>query len=114
MRYHRHYAVVVTDLFGKDRTRTLEAVAEKARQLGLQVIGPSEPAGDGCSSLLVCPDGLSYGDARRADLVDARVDLHQWLCHLRQGVRTLDWVEVSFGANGDQAAIERVTRCPDA
>lgn len=113
MRYHRHYAVVITDLFGAD-ARTLQFVANKARDLGLEVIGPSEAAGDGCRSLLVCPDGLSYGDARRADLVDARVALHDFLCHLRQGVRSLDWVEVSFGAGGEQAAIERVTRCPDA
>lgn len=69
MGYIRHDAIIVTSW----NAEYLHAAAEKAKEIGLQIVGPSKPAMNGTTTFLVCPDGSKEGweesdagDAKRA------------------------------------------------
>lgn len=102
MGYMRHDAIVVTSWKRED----LDAAAEMARNLGLEVLGPSADVTNSIATFLVCPDGSKEGwdesdefDAKRA----------QYLEYLN-GVRyednssCLSWVALAYGRD-DRGAL---------
>lgn len=93
-----HNAIVVTSNEG---TR-ISAAADMARSLGLQVLGPSEAAGNSYQSILVCPDGSKEGIevSNRADM--KRDSFRSWLA---SDGSELDWVEVRFGPDTEGAYV---------
>jgi hypothetical protein len=93
MGFIRHHAILVTGL-GLE----VEEAATKAREFGLEVLGPSGLAMNGFQTLLVCPDG-SKESWDTSDVFDARRG--QFLAYLRP--RTLSWLEVAYG-NSDRTA----------
>ena len=73
MGYMRHDAIVVTSW----KSEVIEEAATKARECGLEVLGPSGVATNGIRTLLVCPDGSKEGwdesdafDAKRAAYIE--------------------------------------------
>lgn len=105
MGYIRHNAIVVTSWDGGH----MDVAAEEAKKLGLQVLGPSEEATNGYRSLLVCPDGSkegweesNAGDANRAEFCKW-MDEHRF----EDGSTCLEWVEISYGSDDREAAVER-------
>ena len=101
MGYIKHHAIVVTGW----QEGSLEVVKNRAKNLGLQAIGPSTPAMNGYYSILICPDGSKEGwdDSDLGDIRRSR--FLEWLDSQRYLDRTpeLEWVEVSF-SNDDRKA----------
>jgi hypothetical protein len=84
----QHHAIVVSG------SNSLHAIAEKAREIGCVVLGPSEPQTNMYSTICVIPDGSKEcwpeskdGDDRRAEFVR----------YLESPGVYADWVEVTFG-----------------
>jgi hypothetical protein len=97
MGYMRHDAIVVTSW----NSEAIEEAAAKARECGLEVLGPSSVAMNGIRTLLVCPDGSTEGwdeseafDAKRAT----------YLAYLNS-VRYLSWVALAYGSDDGDAEI---------
>lgn len=103
MGYMRHDAIVVTSW----KRAAIEEAAEKARALGLEVLGPSAEVTNGISTLLVCPDGSKEG-WDESDAFDAK--RAAYLGYLN-GVRyednssCLSWVALAYGSDDREAAI---------
>lgn len=94
-----HNAIVVTSSDSEE----ISAAAQMARSLGLQVLGPSEAAGNSHQSIPVCPDGGKEGQ-EGSDIADARRD--QFRSWLRSPAgKPADWVEVRFGPDTDGAYV---------
>lgn len=99
MSYYRHHAIVVTS-WSAD---AINAAADKARGLAMNVVGPEGSVGcNGYQSFMVCPDGSkeNWGDSDRGDA--KRDSLVDWL----EDQLSLNWVEVEFG--GDQGGAKVV------
>jgi hypothetical protein len=105
MGYVRHHAIVVTSWDDGH----IDVAAEEATRIGLQVIGPSDAAINGYRSMLVCPDGSKEGwaESNKGDI--KRAAFCKWLDKHRynDGSTCLEWVEVSYGSDDQDAAIER-------
>lgn len=103
MGYIRHDAILVTT-WNREAT---DAAANKAREMGLAILGPSDEAMNGYRTLLVCPDGSKEGwdlsdefDARRKAFVE-------YLNGVRyeDGETCLEWVAVAYGGDDYRAEI---------
>ena len=99
MGYIRHNAIIVTSW----NEKAIESAVEKAREIGLQILGPSNQATNGYRSILVCPDGSKegweesdQGDQRRAKFRDFLNG---------DGSTNLDWVEIAYGSDDQKASI---------
>jgi hypothetical protein len=103
MGYVRHDAIVVTSW----RSEAIVEAAAKARECGLEVLGPSGAATNGIRTLLVCPDGSKEGwpesdafDAKRAAYIE-----------YLNGVRyednsaCLSWVALAYSSDDADAEI---------
>ena len=103
MGYIRHNAIIVTSW----ADGAIEAAADFADDLGLQVIGPSEKSMNRYRSLLVCPDGSKEGweESRRRDSL--RLAFRHWLNAQRyeDGSSPFEWVEVAYGSDDANAEI---------
>ena len=103
MGYMRHNAILVTTWSEKH----IEAAAGQAKELGLQMLGPSAKVVNGYRSLLVCPDGSKEG-WQDSDEGDARrLAFRQWLrsqTH-EDGSSPLEWVEFAYGNDDRKAGI---------
>lgn len=103
MGYIRHNAIVVTSW----NDEAIEAAAEEAYALGLQVLGPSDGAINGYRSLLICPDGSKEGweDSDAGDR--QRKQFRHWLNTRRyeDGSSNLEWVEVAYGSDDGDAQV---------
>ena len=103
MGYIRHNAIVVTSWADK----AIEAAADFADDLGLQVIGPSEKKMNCYRSLLICPDGSKEGweESRHSDSL--RHAFRLWLNAQRyeDGSSPIEWVEVAYGSDDANAEI---------
>lgn len=103
MGYIRHDAIVVTS-WKRDE---LAQAAERARQLGLDVIGPSELAINAYASFLVCPDGSNEG-WDESDAADRkRAEFLRYLDGVRYEDHSscLDWVALSYSGDDREAKI---------
>jgi hypothetical protein len=97
MGYIKHNAIVVTCW----NSEKMVALGDHARELGMQVLGPSPALMNGYRSILICPDGSKegwadseQGDARRAALRTRLV-----------AEESLEWCEVSYGHDDGTAEI---------
>lgn len=105
MGYIRHNAIIVTSW----EDEAIVEAAAMARQIGLQVLGPSDEALNGYRSVLVCPDGSKEGwdESDRGD--ERREGFKNWLDDQRyeDGSTSLCWAEIAYG--GDYQTAEIVT-----
>jgi hypothetical protein len=104
MGYMRHDAIVVTSW----KREALDAAAQKARDLGLEVVGPSAEVTNGIATFLVCPDGSKEG-WDESDEFDAKRS--QFLAHLNSeryvdNSSCLSWVALGYGSDDREAVIE--------
>ena len=101
MEHITHNAIIVVSW---KRSRVLRA-ALKARELGCEIIGPSLPALNGYTTLVVCPDGSKSGwdDDMKGDI--RRAAFRAWLTKQTcgDGSAKYEWCEVEFG-NDDESA----------
>lgn len=95
----KHTAIVIT---GQNKV-SIEAAATKARELGLEVLGPSEKVTNGYSSILICPDGSKAGWEKNKLSNLNRASFREWLWAQTNEDR-LDWVEIAYG-NTDASAV---------
>ena len=104
MGYMRHHAIVVTSF----NPEAIEAAANKARELGMLVLGPSDEVTNGYRSMVVCPDGSKEGweESKHGDR--SRASFREYLGELDydDGRANLDWVEIAYGGDDDNAKIE--------
>jgi len=110
MGYIRHNAIVLTGW----NEESISAAAEKARGLGLQVLGPSDAVINEYRSILVCPDGSKEGWAESDIACGQRLEFKLWLCTTmcyEAGSSKLEWVEVSYGSDDETAEIETHAWC---
>lgn len=103
MGYMRHSAIVVTSW----RIGLIQTAADKARELGAQVLGPGEPLVNGYCSILIAPDGSKEGWGDSAEGDARREAFKAWLRRQghSDGSSPLEWVEVSYGCDDRSAAI---------
>ena len=99
MGYIAHNAIVVTAW----ELTSITAAAQKARDLGMTVVGPHEKEViNGYRSFLICPDGSKEGwdssedgDTRRAD----------WKAWLRASGHDAEWCEIRYGYDDGNAEV---------
>ena len=101
MGYMRHDAIVVTSW----KSEAIEAAASKARECGLEVIGPSNETINGIRTLLVCPDGSKEGWDVSNAFNAKRAEYLKYLNGIRyeDNSSCLEWVALSYGMD-DRAA----------
>lgn len=103
MGYMRHNAIIVTSWGDKAITEA----AKHAKELGLQVLGPSDEAVNSYRSLLICPDGSKEGWPESEQGERRRAAFRGWLNAQRyeDGSTSLEWVESVYGSDDSTAAI---------
>jgi hypothetical protein len=103
MGYIRHNAIVVTS-WHSDATK---AAAQQARDIGLLVLGPSDKAVNGYSTMLACPDGSKEGWIESNTGDRQRKAFRDWLETQRFEDRSsnLEWVEIAYGSDDREATI---------
>lgn len=97
MGYIKHHAIVVT-CWGEGEA---QEAADCARNLGLEVIGPSAPAINAYQSILICPDGSKEGWLDSDDGNAKRAYFVSWLRENHAG----EWVEVAYGDDDGEASV---------
>ena len=103
MGYMRHDAIVVTSW----ESEAIEEAAAKARECGLEVLGPSGVATNGIRTLLVCPDGSKEG-WEESDAFDAkRAKYLEYLNGVRyeDNSSCLSWVALAYSSDDCEAEI---------
>lgn len=103
MGYMQHHAIIVTSW----KEGALNDAADKAKQIGLEVLGPSSGAINGERTFLVCPDGSKEGwaDSDEFDLKRARFLIYLNLVRYEDGSSPLSWVELTYSPDADCAKI---------
>lgn len=102
MGYIRHNAIVITTW----NEANIVAAADKAEEIGLQVLGPAPSVMNGYRSLMICPDGSKEGWVD-SDIGDSkRLEFRDWLDAQRydDGSSNFEWAEIAYGS--DDAAAE--------
>lgn len=103
MGHMRHDAIVVTSW----NRQAIEEAAAKARDLGLEVLGPSAEAINGISTILVCPDGSKEFWPESDDFDVKRAAYLEYLNGARYSDNSscLEWVALSYSNDHDGATI---------
>lgn len=101
MGHIKHNAIVVTCW----SVEKLSGCAEVAKSLNLDGLGPSEPAINGYSTLIVVPAGSKEGWGESTTKDHARTKFKDWLKAQRyeDGSSAFEWAEISYGSD-DKAA----------
>jgi hypothetical protein len=102
MGYIKHDAIIVTGWQFED----LQHAAERARELGLPVIGPGEEVVNGYQSILVGPDGSKEGWDASCMADESREAFIEWMESNED--LNLDWAAVRYG--GDDPELAELTR----
>lgn len=91
----KHDAIVVTSCMDE----WIDRAAAMARELGLQVLGPSGPLINGYRTFLVCPDGSKEGwvDSDTGDAKREAFLRYLDSVRLADGSSHLEWVSVAYG-----------------
>ena len=103
MGYMKHDAIVVTSW----NSDAIEDAATKARECGLEALGPSGVATNGIRTLLVCPDGSKEGWGE-SDAFDAkRAKYLEYLNGVRyeDNSSCLSWVALAYSSDDGAAEI---------
>lgn len=97
MGYIVHNTIVVTSRVDK----AISDAVQKARELGLEVLGPSPKAMNGYQTILVCPDGSKEGwyDSQQFD--EKRKAFRDYLDDQRyeDNSSSLEWTEIAYGSD---------------
>ena len=103
MGYMRHDAILVTSW----KREVLDVAAAKARELGLEVLGPSAVVTNGISTFLVCPDGSKEGWGESDEFDGKREKLLEHLKTERyeDGSSCLAWAALAYGSDDRDAEI---------
>lgn len=103
MGYMRHDAIVVTSW----RRKAIQEAATRARECGLEVLGPSAEVTNGISTLLVCPDGSKEGWEESDAFVAKRAKYLEYLNSVRyeDNSSCLSWVALAYGDDDREATI---------
>ena len=103
MGYVRHDAIVVTSW----QREALEAAAEKARNLGLEVLGPSADVTNGIATFLVCPDGSKEGWDESDEFDEKRAQFLAYLNGERYADNSscLSWVALAYGSDDREVVV---------
>lgn len=90
-----HRAIVVTSW----KESLLIELANRARALDVEVLGPSAAVLNGYRTLVLCPCGSNEGWADDAANRDARCELKDWMDTQRyeDGSTSLEWTEIAYG-----------------
>lgn len=97
MGYIKHDSIIVTSWDGD----AINDAAQKARDLGLRIIGPSDEAYNGYRTLLVCPDGSEEGWTESDDGDRKRAEFIKYLNSIRHADNSspLEWVALAYGSD---------------
>lgn len=103
MGYMRHDAIVVTSW----KSEAIEEAAAKARECGLEVIGPSGVVTNGIRTLLVCPDGSKEGWDESDKFDGKRAKFLEYLNGVRyeDSSSCLSWVALAYGSDDSEAVV---------
>lgn len=103
MGYIRHNAIVVTSW----NDEAIVAAADKARSLGMAVLGPSDRATNYYCTLLICPDGSKEGWDQSDEGDRRREAFREWTRTLRyeDDSSPLAWCEVAYGSDDREAVV---------
>ena len=103
MGYMRHDAIVVTSW----NREAIEEAAAKARECGLEILGPSTAVTNGISTLLVCPDGSKEGWDESNEFDVKRAAYLKYLSSVRYEDNSsfLSWVALSYSSDDGDATI---------
>lgn len=103
MGYMRHDAIVVTSW----KRDALEAAVQKARDFGLEVLGPSAEVINGISTFLVCPDGSKEGWDESDEFDGKRAQFLEYLNGERyeDNSSCLSWVALAYGSDDCEAVV---------
>lgn len=104
MGYMRHNAIIVTSWNDK---LIGEAIA-KAKEIGLIVLGPANSVVNSYQTILIAPDGSKEGWTESNTGDRQREQFRDWLNAQRyeDGSTALEWVEVAYGSDDHESAIE--------
>lgn len=103
MGYMRHDAIIVTSW----KREILEAAAQKARDFGLEVLGPSVEVINGISTFLVCPDGSKEGWDESDEFNGKRARFLEYLNGERyeDNSTCLSWAALAYGGDDREAVV---------
>lgn len=103
MGYIKHDAILVTSW----KREALEEAADKARELGLEVLGPSAKVTNGISTFLICPDGSKEGWNESDDYDEKRSEYLGYLNGVRyeDNSSCLSWVAVAYSPDDRGASV---------
>jgi hypothetical protein len=103
MGYMRHDAIVVTSW----AREMLDAAAQKAREIGLEVLGPSAKATNGISTIFVCPDGSKedWGESNEFDGKRSRFLEYLNGQRYEDNSSCLEWVALAYGSDDREARV---------
>jgi hypothetical protein len=89
-----HKAIIVTGHVGKE----LDAAAQTAITLGLQVIGPSRTSANGMRTICICPDGSEPGSMEQYLESNQRGQFLAWMATKTVASNfQLAYVEIDYG-----------------
>ena len=103
MGYMKHDAIIVTSW----NTEAIEEAAAKAREYGLEVLGPSDKAINSIRTMLVCPDGSKEGWEESDIFENKRFSYLKYLNSVRyeDNSSCLSWVALSYSSDDRDAKI---------
>lgn len=103
MGYMRHDAIVVTSR----QSEAIEEAAAKARDCGLEVLGPSSAVTNGIRTLLVCPDGSEEGWNESHEFDTKRAKYLEYLNSVRyeDNSSCLSWVALAYSSDDREATV---------
>lgn len=99
----RHHAIVVTS----DVTGAIELAVNTAREIGLDVLGPSPIVTNNVNTMLVCPDGSKEGwdESDDGDRKRERFMTYLNSTNYDDGSGPLSWVIIAYGDDDASAKI---------
>jgi hypothetical protein len=97
MGYMMHHAIILDSWDDK----VIQKAVDKAKELGMTVLGPSPRVTNNHSSAMICPDGSKEGWPESDAADKARDAFVEWAKTLEYGDGSgpLSWVELSFGGD---------------
>lgn len=97
MGYIVHNTIVITS---RDH-KAISDAAQKAKELGLEVLGPSPEAKNHYQTILICPDGSKEGWPDSQQFDEKRKACRDYLDDQRyeDNSSSLEWAEIAYGSD---------------
>lgn len=94
-----HNTIVVTSSSAKH----LDDATAKAKELGLEVLGPSQLTVNGYRTIMICPDGSKEYWPQSNDGDEKRKQFREYLHKQRYSDNSshLEWFEAAYGSDND-------------